>query len=713
MSNFPNSFDDDSTLYRVDDNITQLGGVAIDQLRSVAFAVEQEMGLGGSGTVGSVAARLGVSLNPDGTIIPSAMIAAGALVGQVNNAAVAPTAAIVESKLALTYSTQSLYNNIMSLNGSIDSALSLLSNLNTDFIKHLAGVNPLSSSINSRHVVSQIDINVGPTDPRDPNFTWPVSAPKDRFGVLRGSNLATFLLNLNNDLVQHELADGIAGSATQYGHFAAGIELDPTGFAVIPQTVTDVQKLSNYIDTAEFLSVVNHQQNEHTNNVSRSCRGVVLSLDGYGGGGNVIPFTAVKTYLDDNGVGGRTSGPVDNNDYGDDLIEFVPTPDTTFLFDSKFSLVKPGYIVTVEYGTVQVQYCIESVRFSYDNLTPPNRQYIVRIDGKNILDSATAVARIDKPLYSNATKQSVLALGTANNTFSVTPSLTVASPRGAMALGIGFDPTKISILNYNLYLAIYNTGDPTVPSINMAPIDITGNAGSTPGAYTLESIVEATNAAFRAPGYNYRFVAFQAGGEFGIALSDAINNVSFSIISGTVNTSGALQVGSYGSNVVGDASATLDPLGFGATGANLASPVYSGSFSTILQSQLPTKIFVPLSSKNYYVNGIERSYLKGISVVAPVGAIADGYADQYGDGYWLGTVTSRPVVSGTVKATYVITADLSRYELSPGKTILIQPQLASTATGYSGFDYGRFTISNVSYTLCGSQVFSTTIEVYN
>lgn len=712
MSNYPFSLDDDSTIIRVDDNITQLGGLSIDQCRAAIFAIESEIGIGGSGAVGSIAARIGVSIDPNGFLLPSAILQAISST-QFSNAQIAPNAAIQESKIALSYSTQTLYNMIQTLSGQLSALNQFAQTTQLDFLKHISGVAPLSGGESGRHVVSHIDINLAPTDPRDPNFTWPGGhAPTDRNGVLRGSNLALFLYNINQDLVNHELSDGNVHTGNipnQYGHVGAAVSLDPTNFEVIPKTIVNVQEFANFVDRTSFIGLTVHQQDEHGNNIPRTCRGTLLNStnDGYvGSAQEIVPFTLCKTFLHDNGSGGNSGGPVDNTLYGDDVIQFIPTPDPTYNFDSAFSQVKPGQIITVNYGSVQAQYIVESARASYDGSVPPNRTYYVRINGRNIMDSYTAVARIDAPVATNSTS-GVLALAQTNNTFASLPSVTVSDPRAASALGVDFDASGLGPTCCNLYLAIYPTGNPVDHILQLPAIDVTGNLGATPGVYTIDTVIAATNDAFAAPGFNYRFIAYKHEGRFGIAMTDAIKGAGFSIINGTVSTGGALGVGSFTNNVIGDVVSGPDPLGFGKQNANIASPPYLSSFGTIQQAQFPTLVFLPLVNKNYYANGQAKSSL---NTIAP----SDGYFDQNGDGYWVGSIISKTVTPGiTVRATYQINQDLSKYGLTPGKTILIQPSIPFSSSLYNDTDYGRFIIDNVSYTTCSNVITTTTIEVYN
>ena len=719
MTSYPISIDDDSSIIRVDGNITELGDISINQIRSAIFAIETELGLGGSGSIGSVAMRIAVSINADGTLKPSSITSAGALVGPIADAQVSNTAAITESKINLTYSTQSLYNSIQTLSTNLASALVLFTNLSSDFTKHLFGVNPLSNANNSRHAVSQIDLNIEASDQRDVAYAWPNGgqrgigtlprAPRDRFGALRGGNggnLANFLSDLNADLVRHELADGLAHTdgynfADQYSHAAASVLLDTSGFLIIPQTANDVQKFSNFVDKTTFVAVTNHQQDDHTNGIPRSYRGSILTADGYGQ--PVVSLTNVTTYLLNTDL---ASSPQDNNTTGDDVIEFLPTTNTSFGFDTQFAQVKAGQIITVQYGSVQVSYIIDSVNYTFtdDGLGNVVAKYLVRINGRNLMYSTTAKARIDQPLFSDA-KFGVLALAGVNNAFGSLGSLVVSNPRSASALGLGFQASKFDSNHFKLYLQLYPTGNPIEKQYVLPAIDVTGNAGATPGKYTIDSIVEATNNAFHKAGFNYRFTAFNYNGEFGIMLSDAVNNASFSIISGSVGSNGTVSSGVFTKNVIGDADPNgPDPLGFGKGGSAIASPTYTGSFPTIGAAQKSTIIFVPFKNKNYYVNGIPKGNL-----FAPPDTILDGYGDRY----YNGTITAKTVFPGvTVKTTYVVSADLSKNNIQPGKTILVQPALAIGAAGYSDSDYGRFIIDSVSYD-DDSVPMTTTIRVYN
>ena len=74
-SQYPSQLDSDLTIPAVDDNITEIGGDAINGLRSAVFNIEETLGLNPQGTTTDVSSRLDKSLNSDGSIKASALSA--------------------------------------------------------------------------------------------------------------------------------------------------------------------------------------------------------------------------------------------------------------------------------------------------------------------------------------------------------------------------------------------------------------------------------------------------------------------------------------------------------------------------------------------------------------------------------------------------------------------------------------------------------------
>lgn len=534
MSNFPQNYDDDTTLPVVNDNLTEIGGEAINALRDAVFNIEQNIGLGAAGTTPSIAARLGLLINPDGTPNTSTITSLGLVTLPITNSQIIDNAGIPESKLHLDYRTLDLFNYIRDLSKDVNLALGWISVSGVKLEPHLIGAI-------YRHDLSQID--VAETSSQFLNNV---------FRVLRNNtNSYTLINDINSELLAHQWADGSPfgniqniitnnGSVypSDYAHTASGIFLNTSRFAVIPQTNNDLQQFADYIDANSIFLLGTRVQNLYSNGISRNSQSSSLISDGYGQ--PLVPVTPVIAYL--RGQNGNQSIPVDDIQYGDDIIQFMPTNNSSNLFDEQFTMVRAGDIITINYANdgygIEIQYLIREKKYV------PGSTYVVRIAGKNFAYSPNAVARIDRTLFNNnkygvlATASGVPINSSGNSLTGVTPSLIISSPRGAQVTGIGFTADEFDENHYLLYLALYPNGNPLDGYTVLPAIDVTGNGGTTPGSYTLESIVEATNQAFRAPGFNYRFTAFSYEGEFGVMLADSYNNASFSVISAIVDGAG-------------------------------------------------------------------------------------------------------------------------------------------------------------------------------
>jgi len=694
MIRYPNSLDNDSTIYRIDDNLSELGSSAINQLREAVFAIEKTLGVNPQGSKSSVNERISVLIGPDGNPRAEALQAIGLVTLPITDNQVANNAGIKEVKLALSFSTASLHTSVVSLESNLEIVQDLLAEENSNFLTHISGGVLLVDNITpARHVASHIDLNAVPVDSRD-TYSW--TGLLDVNGDVRSATqVAEALLEINNELVGHENA------TTVLIHPATAISVDTSTFTQLPAYLTNVQEALGFVDNQETLSTGVDRATLNSNGIPRTARIQNLPRDGYTI--NVVPVTKIHAYLAEP----SQLAPHDNISNGDDVIRFLPD-NTNFVFDSKFTNVRVGDILRINYGNgIEATYPIMAIRFN------AGTDWTVRVNANNLFnadDGYDGYARIDRPNFDRNT-WGVFAAAGAPPSANVAPtqlaydSVIVGSPRGAVAVGIGFDPGKLDANHCMLYLRLYPNGNPST-FYDLPPIDVTGNIGATPGAYSLDSVVEATNVGFRAAGYNYRFIAFAHKGEFGIMLADEYNGAAFTIIAGQLNyATGSWDTGVYLWNVVGDAVETppYDALGLGYTRSGFATPVMSrGGASvpyptTIAAANYSTLVITPVSNRNVIINGNRRD-----SLAKP--------RFTEGDGYWSATTVGAPspIFPVGYSITYAIPFNLATEGLAPGKTIVVQP-VSSDDTSID--NYGRFIIDAVSFSCTGAG--QTNITVLN
>lgn len=688
MSVYPQEFDSDSTIQRVDDNLSEIAGDVINQCRAALFAIEIELGLIPSGSKDSVADRLNISLNADGTIKASALTSIGLVTLPINNSQIGTFAGIRESKLTLDYSTSSLHTLIQANSTLLTSLSEFATNTDTTLNSHIGG----SATSSLRHVASHIDLNATPSDIRDNTYTW--SGLLDKDGYTRtADNVADALLQINNALVLHE-------NETNTAHEASAIGVDTSNFIELSKASTNLQQVLNNIDDIEELNLGIHRATEHVSGIPKDARSIsFINPDGYSSAVvNSSPATAHVIHSPPGTI------PVDSVSVGDNVVVFNPD-NSNFLFDTQFSQVNVGDIIRINYGNgIEDIRKIDSIRFS------PGVEWAVRINGTNLRDTDgyAAYARIDKPLYDKNTF-GVLSVAAANATplasFSnILGGVIVADPRGACAVGIDFNSSQINENHYNLYLELYPSGDPTNHVISLPAVDVSGNLGITPGKYTLANVVQNINNKFREIGFNFRFVAFEVEGNLGIMMSDSIDGAAFSIVSGN-NSGGSLIEGIYIQNIIGNASAdNWDALGFGSSKADLAGPAYQATFSDSTSALLPTKVIHPLKRRSYIVNGKVYDNFKNKN---------GSTLDSNGYGYYPAEIIARTVTGTTIEVTYRIAGLLRDAGLKIGKTIVIQPSVDFGDVSYSDNDYGRFIIKEASFSNCSCDDDQTTITVIN
>lgn len=270
---YPNGIDTDAEIPRVDDNITEIGGEAINSLRAAVFALEKALGIKPQGTAVDLAARLAVSLDNNGGIKASALTGIGLVALPITNAQVGSTAGIAESKLALQYSTTQLKAWINSLQVRVDALEAAVAADIANLSQHVA--HPATWG---RHMADDVDA----------------------YNAFVGLTVQGALDNLDTRLDAH-IADPVDA------HDGSAISLDASRFSSI--TAADVQSAAEQLEDLQLVEIVRHRDRQHSNGILGT-QDVFVSGTRHG-----VTIIATST---------TTAGSA-----GDTFIKFAVAPDPT------------------------------------------------------------------------------------------------------------------------------------------------------------------------------------------------------------------------------------------------------------------------------------------------------------------------------------------------------------------------------------------------
>jgi len=154
VSNFPDQFDTDLELPRVDKEVSEISGDAINALRDAIFNIQKNIGLSVQGSKSSLADLISVSIDSNGKLKSSALSQVGVVTLPISNSQIGDNAGIEESKLDLDQPTQVLKNSISSLQTDVTGVQNGLLVLESNFNNHITGKG-------SFHDGYQIKINTG------------------------------------------------------------------------------------------------------------------------------------------------------------------------------------------------------------------------------------------------------------------------------------------------------------------------------------------------------------------------------------------------------------------------------------------------------------------------------------------------------------------------------------------------------------------------
>lgn len=230
MSKYPTEIDSDKELPSALDGATENASESINALKDAVLSVEKTIGTAPQGTMPNLNERINVSLNANGTLKSSAVIAAGLVSLPITNAQVSVSAAIAESKLDLDHSTQDLKDVIDSHETDISQLQDGVSLIGGNLSTHVTGAG-------YKHYANQVLL----------------------------SPLVNSQLNVQGSLADNSSRiDNHIGSGT--AHAAANITYVPPATSSL--TATNVQAAITEIVDGEVGNLYTHQKIEHYNQIS-------------------------------------------------------------------------------------------------------------------------------------------------------------------------------------------------------------------------------------------------------------------------------------------------------------------------------------------------------------------------------------------------------------------------------------------------------------
>jgi len=287
MSQYPSSIDDNSSLPIVTQDVTEQGADAINAAHDAILAIEETLGLNPQGNVTDVATRIGGVIDVNGNLQSSALSGLGLVTLPITDAQVSPSAAIAESKIALTYPTTVLQSNISSLQSNLTGVNNWITINGNRVVAHLT----LTHGTTARHYASNIDADLYANTPYLSSANIPLN--------LSLTDLNTFLSEINNLLNMHQFADGTAANglpstytpfvgnikafgggtfSNAYAHTASGVYVNTDGFISITNTNPDLQSVLNFVDTQNYLVTGSKFQNFNSPGISRKTRSTNLEI---------------------------------------------------------------------------------------------------------------------------------------------------------------------------------------------------------------------------------------------------------------------------------------------------------------------------------------------------------------------------------------------------------------------------------------------------
>lgn len=218
---YPSQVDNDVSLPRINDNVTEITGSTINALGDAIKIIEKTVGTNPQGNTANLATRINSVIDVNGRLKTSALTDKGLVTLPIDDSQIDSNASIKESKLDLDHSTSSLYTSISVVETDLAALTSNQATLSSQINSHILGFSP-------RHDGYDIDLT----------------------SAIRSETKVESALNaINNALEMHKASDP--------AHAAQNITVDN----VLPGIfATNVQDALFELDVAGTRSVQNLQK---------------------------------------------------------------------------------------------------------------------------------------------------------------------------------------------------------------------------------------------------------------------------------------------------------------------------------------------------------------------------------------------------------------------------------------------------------------------
>lgn len=511
MTTFPENYDSDLEIPRVEQDVSEISGDVINSLRDALFTIQKVIGLNSPGNRATFNDRMSVSIDANGNIKREALERVGLLALPVINRHIGGNAGIEESKLDLDYGSTYLKN--------------LIDSLKTDFGGISSGVSSTTAALNLHilglgnwHDGYHIKINLGTE----------LTGIAGMEATTVGDALNEFGARLlsGNDVITPHIDLDIPSDVK---HKAAEISVDASSFVTIDRTSQNVQEAFDSLDEQSGALGVVHVDNFHSNGILKEVNSDVYYNSGrrlvgpslytvYSKGTSIIKLPLITSF---SALGVQIGDilviPSDFDDGGQYQIRAVgPLTDSETL----------GDLPTLDVDELALFHTFSTTQDTADNV----------------------IVNIYRPAATSS-EFCPLACSVRNNE-TIVDTISVLSPDAARVVSVGFNGTILNTDGYELGVRI-GLGNQSYREIIIPGLNLERLNTNQAIPVNAESVAERINAYVSDPdlGHNFPITAYRVGNELAIAHNLVGVDYTIEISDGYTGTY-ALGLDAYGADVV-------------------------------------------------------------------------------------------------------------------------------------------------------------------